>query len=495
MKLSEREKLILKKLFQTNKPMTISELSQLVNKSARTVKNDVSDLKLRLQAKNIKLKTKPRIGVWLEMETAMDFDLDALISPDTTFTPTQSKERVYFIINHLIENNHKFTTLEKIANTIFVSKSTVAKDLEQVKKHLLLHRLSLTKKVYRGIKVDLEEHEIRAIQSTSLKSILMTEISSIDIELFRFFPELNIKKIREILKAVESRFDFILTDFSFQDMVIHILILINRKLSGNGIQDNLELNKLETNFEFTIATDIATQISIVFDLLLDNNEISYLTNLLFASRRQNDHAEFAKLESLNPFLHQNLKLIFENLSLEKGVNIDSDKQLFTDLFIHLNLALKRLKSGIVNENPLVDQISEKYKVAFDLACSVAKQLQVQYGCEISKHEIGYIALYLRVHIEKHREEVNKKILIICNNGVGNLQLLASEITNLFSNIRIVAVATPREAMELLITDYKPDVILSTTPFVYKDFSVHQISYILTDEDIQNIEEMLESDQN
>lgn len=64
------------------------------------------------------------------------------------------------------------------------------------------------------------------------------------------------------------------------------------------------------------------------------------------------------------------------------------------LIDHISIALKRLASGEVIENPFLVEIETLYEKEFELAENLAKQLEIETGINIPRGEVGLIALHI-----------------------------------------------------------------------------------------------------
>ena len=76
------------------------------------------------------------------------------------------------------------------------------------------------------------------------------------------------------------------------------------------------------------------------------------------------------------------------------------------------------------ENPILDEIHEKYVLGYTLAETACNVLQKYYGREVTKDEVGYFAILFALALEQENIEVEKaSILIICSVGRGSSQLI------------------------------------------------------------------------
>ncbi|MHC1684411.1 MAG: sigma 54-interacting transcriptional regulator [Clostridiaceae bacterium] len=92
------------------------------------------------------------------------------------------------------------------------------------------------------------------------------------------------------------------------------------------------------------------------------------------------------------------------------------ENLFYSLAIHLNEAYYRIKSGKVIVNPQLEKIIRSYKVEFEVAKLIAKQISEDLGIAIPKDEVGFIAMYLSAFSSDNSVSKGRVRVIILTHG-------------------------------------------------------------------------------
>lgn len=110
--------------------MTMSYIAKTVGVSARTVKKDIKNIKEQIDESKVEVKTKRGMGVWLEINDNQYLKSTILDTRDV-INPVSPSDRQYWIIKQLL-NLEEMTSIEELASELFVSKSTVVKDLIEV---------------------------------------------------------------------------------------------------------------------------------------------------------------------------------------------------------------------------------------------------------------------------------------------------------------------------------------------------------------------------
>jgi lichenan operon transcriptional antiterminator len=143
------------------------------------------------------------------------------------------------------------------------------------------------------------------------------------------------------------------------------------------------------------------------------------------------------------------------------------------------------------DNPLIDDIYTQYANVFNIAMVFINELNKDLDTDISKDEIGYIAIYFAASLEKHSNQLindYKKIAVICTTGGGASYLLKVNLERLFSNAEVTTFAL--NEVEQINKDF--DLLISTVPLNQDQFSIPIIhtKTILNQAEINKIEKDL-----
>lgn len=249
---------MLKLIINSNDSIIINDIAEKYNISSRTVRYDLDRIDEYLKEMNLTpliRKQNEGISVYLS-EKEINKLLDSLKEVTTYGYVMSQNERVIYIICELLEKN-EYTTINSLADKMFVSRGTINNDLKEVRKLLKKKNISLESVKGKGLKAVGEEVKLRSIASN-----IMFESSNVtnlfNINLIKMFKDMDIEFISNLIKAAEKQMGNTLSDYSFNNLVIHIAISIKRiQLSKDIIMDEEELNNLIRTPEFSIASGIA----------------------------------------------------------------------------------------------------------------------------------------------------------------------------------------------------------------------------------------------
>ena len=97
---------------------------------------------------------------------------------------------------------------------------------------------------------------------------------------------------------------------------------------------------------------------------------------------------------------------------------------------------------MILENPLEEQIKQKYPNIYAAAWSINVIFQEELALNIGKNEVAYLALYFGGAIE--RAFSSAKALIVCNYGVGVSQILKEKLQRSIQGLEITGVKSTQE---------------------------------------------------
>jgi len=512
---NKRSGKLLSILLENNDPLTTKELAEKLDVSSRTVRSDLKKIEYWLENRGIKLVRKRGVGVWLDTDHTHKIELSKELSnTDKKIFNHSSSARQQHILKSLLLKNKGKTTMQALADEMYVSKTTIYKDLDKVEEWLNKQNLKLIRKRYYGLEIQGKEKNWRKAFAN-----LLVEFNKNDYEEFAdnekeinfetridqqtynqlqaLFPDTSFKSVEKILEKTEDELDFVFTDETFVGLVIHIAISIARLAKGQDIEMEIDqLMSLKEKEEFEIATFLVNKIENNLNIEIPEAEIGYISlHILGAKHQQNlqshnieDILENTKDEIVD--IAENIINMTEHIL---NVNLSGDRQLLLGLVLHLRPTINRLKYGMSLRNPLLKQIKKNYAKVYRAAWAATIIFENRLGINIPEAEIGYIALHLGAALERLSNEI--KAVIICGSGIGTSQLIATKIKNKFPNIIITKIMSIRDIKSAV--DLNADIIISSVPLdenIKSKISkpTAYISSLLTADDIALIKDKIGS---
>lgn len=143
-----------------------------------------------------------------------------------------------------------------------------------------------------------------------------------------------------------------------------------------------------------------------------------------------------------------------NIKLKPG-------DLFNEFVYHVTFMINRLKFGIKLKNPIIEDIKQKYPVAYKMAELTKSLIEDKFNLKISKDEVGFLAVYFGVFISENNYENNKiyRVALICGTGRVTARLISSQLKKILYSETNIDLFSINEVTDELLDNY--DLVLST----------------------------------
>jgi Transcriptional antiterminator len=511
--INERCKNILKVLLDKNQPITIGKISEELDVSNRTIRYDLEELDDFLKDyDDINIRKKSRVGIWLECSEEKLNYLKEIIHNDKAYIkPFSAEERTYYIISQLIQAID-IVKMQNLANELYVSRTTIYNDLNEVEKWLNKFDLNLIRKQNYGLQISGEEKNLRKAASElvvvfknneELKSIMEQSNehyeSRVNPKYYKkvkeFVPEIDLAAIERILREAEDKLDFHLTDEAFEGLFVHIAISIKRLNYKKDLEfKDEQLMSLKNTKEYKAAQWLVNKFKDELYIAFTENETAYLAlHILGAKIQKNDQFsdEGEIIEGIDNELKSFTKELISLVSNILGYNLNNDRNLYNGLILHLRPAINRMTYGLSLRNPLINEIKKQFSTIFSATWAVSTLFEKFYHINVSEEELGYIVLHIGAALE--RLDTSIKVIVVCSSGIGTSQLVEASISKQIPNIEVLGTYSMLDVKEL--DKEKFDAVISTVPIEYLedyDKPIIKISPLISDEELSEIKKLIKS---
>ncbi|WP_416176673.1 BglG family transcription antiterminator [Clostridium sp.] len=494
---------ILSILLNKNVPTTVAELALEINKTGRTVRNYLDELEKELSNFNVKLIRKTSKGIYLEGDPKDISKLKSHYNKSIDeYESYSSKYRQMYILKILLENKYSYT-IQLFAEELYCSKGTIVNDLVYVQKYLEDRNLVLKRRQNQGLWIEGKEKDYRNALSELLKNTDENEntkkytnndIDSLDyrIDFVNYkkikdlFPHVDIIFIQKIVQNAEHKLGFYFTDQAFINLIVHIIITIERVKNKKTVKMKKDLlENLKSKSEYSVAEYVSHELEEKFKIDFSEEETAYICIHMLGSKVQqnNQNKNIDILEQSCD--EQTIRITRNIMSVSSdilGVDLTKDDNLFSSLLLHLRPTIVRLKYGLKLNNPMLNTIKKDYTNIFGAAWACSSIFEKELGISVNDDEIGYIALHLALAYEKSKHKI--KTIVVCSSGIGTSQLIALKLQDKFKQLDIVNVLPLNCITETIIEDV--DLIISTITNFRPLKKAIYVSVLLDDRDIANI---------
>lgn len=453
--------------------VTATFLSEIFDTTPRTIRNYVAKINRENSPELIVSSYK---GYKLNQEVMEKTRDDFLKSPSS---------RSLFIIRKLI-NSQNESNFYDLADELFISESTLYNDLKQAREILTDFSLEI-ERTENNIFIKGSERDKRKF----IYYLLSIENDNNFIAFAENGLSLEINQqqdLRESIVKVFNQHDFHLNDFGLNNLLIHVLVIIDRIKKGKQISEAIPQNKIEDSIFYQTARELKDLIEAQYAINISNAELYYLT-LIIASNSNPQNYSLVTTDNIGDFIDDYFISLTRKAvkKLEEVYYLEPfDNTFMVNFTIHIDNMIQRARNNLSMKNPLTINIKTSYPLIYDMAVFLASEIGSFEKITISEDEITFIAFYIGAYLEKKKSKVDKITCTFTYAQYHNLhQIALTHLKEEFKNEITFSKIVP--VNEVNRSEIKSDIVISTVDFPLKTTAkTIQINIFPTNQDIELI---------
>jgi lichenan operon transcriptional antiterminator len=469
--MSDKYGRLLDYLSQNDGWVTAGELADQLGVTTRSVRSYVTAAKAA--AHPLQIIAASTSGYRLNREAFASFSSENRNRDGHLDTP---RDRVHHLARRLTEAPNGLD-IHELADSLYVSESTIETDLRKVKALGQEAGLVLTRN---GSRVTLAGSE--ADQRRLLSRLFRSESAQGFLEIENEFAHEGFRAFKTDLIAMLDSQGYFVNEHGVNSVMLHIAIAVERV----GQQHEIA-NDFSADVDGAIPLALSSLIRQHFEVLLDTGDLEYISNLLTTrviTPGQNQSVKTVLESHVVPEDLESVRRIVEQVAQEYLVDLD-DEAFMVRLSLHLGNLVSRAQDNSYSRNPLSRSIKTSYPMIYDVAVFMASLIQRERSITINDDEISYIALHLGSHLERQARREESVTCAIVLPGYYDLhQVLREKVEKALGDELSVEVVVTRTDVEW--SDFSTDLILTTIadrPFAE---NVVVIQPFLTEGDVDNI---------
>ncbi|MDQ1569708.1 MAG: putative licABCH operon transcriptional regulator [Actinomycetota bacterium] len=475
--MSDKYERLLDQLVQSEGWVTAAELADHLGVTTRSVRSYVTAAKSA--AHPLPIITASTSGYRLNRDAYATFASGARARDSDFDTP---RDRVHHLVRRLTEAPQGLD-IHVLADSLFVSESTIESDLRKVKAlgedagvSLSRHASVVT---LTGSEADHRRLLSKLFHSESAQGFLelenvQREFASDDLGAFK----------TDLIEMLDSQGYFV-NEYGVNSVLLHVAIAVDRVTRDQRLPA-VEARLRDATKE-PVTSGLAILISTHFNVTLGDADLDYIAKLLTTRVITPGQGQSVKAVVENYVDPENLAIvrqIVEQVSEEYLVDLN-DEPFMVRLALHLGNLVTRAQENSYSRNPLVRSIKTSYPMIYDVAVFMASQIQRAKSITMNDDEISYIALHLGSHLERQsRREERLTCAIVCPGYYDMHTILRERIESALGADLSVEIVVTRTDVDWL--DFSTDLILTTIAAKGAGDNVVVIQPFLTDGDIDNI---------
>lgn len=496
--LHKKQSVLLYQLLEQQKPMTSNQLSLLIGVSVRSIKTYIKEINTYISPYGVMICSKARIGYWIEKkENANMEQLYSLLHKNVVIKydeiPKYNYERINYIIKKLLVVDYHIK-LEELMDEIFVARSTLTADIKEVRKLLARFRLHVKTRANYGIIIEGNEIDKRLCICEYFFHFNQKANYTIDSE-----NMFNTGKNREeyegivhVIKKICDQYAIQLSDFSLNNLAIHVSIGIRRCTIYNYVKvEDAIILKYKDTVEFRAADALSKYLERQFHCMLPIGETIYYAMHLQSKRiREGNYLKRDEKRKLKECIH----IILEEVKNNFELHLEQDEEFYQYLYMHIPQMIQRLKNHMIIRNPLVYDNLRRYLFATKVTHSAVAVIEQIYQVFVDINEFGYLLLYFNMAIIKYEHKKKVRIGFVSGRGRPESIMYFNEIQESLSRDKYQVVTINNEEnqkikrnVDFLISTYKiKEATDIPTYLIHNDTYLEEIRVALNHLQFKNI---------
>lgn len=474
-KLSHLFELLLKNEKST---ITSTQISDHLGVSSRTVKRYISELNDILSVNGSAIESTTR-GYLLRITNNSIFNEFVSNQKRVYRVMDIEDDNLFKIIKLLL--SHKYITQDEISNQIYVSRSTISKDMIRIKEILDFNGFIISNRPHYGYNLIGDERKIR---NYIAKLFFGNDEIFVVPEEFKI-NENDASRFNESLSKLMDKPEILKLNLNSNYLMKYLYININRMKNKAFIS----LKALDTAIDPVIGTlvdKITDLIRHCFDLTMTQEEKTYLSYLIGGTS-----VEEVGIDKQNDSLFEE---IVDNFlaSIKEVYQMDFsyDDSLRRGIIQHLYASYNRYYLNAIVVNPIITLIKSQYIEAYNYSVLCSKLLKEKYNLSTTEDDIGFLALHFAASLERSNAIFKYKVAVVCGSGYGTAELLKVRLKNEIPSLDVIGVYSSHDVehqdlsdVSFIISTVKINTTIIKKPVVY-------INSLLQGEDIQQIKAYL-----
>lgn len=392
-------------ILSVGRAVTSNELSVKLGITPRAVRYEILKGKETVKDHGIYLETNGKSGYHIEIVDNEKYE-------NYRHRQQQGQHMIADQVLSKLLNCEGYCKMDDLAEEFYMSRSTLNRMIQEMKINLKEFDLTFESKPYAGIRI---------LGSELKKRLCLAKYNLLDISKDTTYGEIDQYKIimRVIVYDQLLKFHYKIKDISFENLLIHLVILVNRVKQHNFVVTMNDIHR--EDFEYQVGEAIAKKIEEQFQIEIPENEICYI--VLHLQGKQSNEQLFRIDESTKILVNH----IFDRIENDLGYDFHHDIHLYTHLLLHFKPMLIRIKNQMNFENHLLENIKSEMRNAYDCALLANVVIQEELGHLLSEDEVGYLALHFSLSLQRDLKQ-KYRILVICSSGTGTSNVLKKRIS-------------------------------------------------------------------
>ncbi|MGL9746150.1 BglG family transcription antiterminator [Enterococcus sp. DIV0170] len=398
--------------FITHDRLSLNELQKITDTSAQTTKKAIQ--LLNDQMEQIAVIEEKDTSYSLKVMDSQQFSeiMNGSLKQQTDFN--SSTKRIAVLIDCFMKQEG-YIVIDDLSEVLGVSRSTVNKDLRNLKQLMTRYQISLIGTPNKGLKIAGTESQLRLLYLHHAYDYLeqppLTEDLLQSIDEIALSKKLDFRTLGLLQKTINLTIQRIR---SGKPLVQAVAYYVNY-FSDDSLLEELFVN-LATDYHLTISK-------------FDFDFLCFPLNIFNNNLVPEDQADTPEVKTLFDYM-------MNQINEAVIINLDQE-ELFRNMRAHFMFLINRLIFQVETYDIFREEFKQKHAFAHELAeigiAALANYLQKPF----QRAELSYLAIYFELALKLDTQPKMKEIAVVCNTGKGTALMIKRQLaTVLGPNIRI-----------------------------------------------------------
>lgn len=439
--MNEKQKQLFELLKNTSQPISSTKLASYLQVTPRTIKNYIRAMHSEM----------PDVIISGTNGYCLKQGYETIVNPAKSIQ--NFGDRSSYIIRRFFVDHIDDIDIYELCDELYLSYSSIKSLLNQMNKEFQTSGISFR---IRKDHVYVEGDERK--QRKFLAEQIHRESSGrfIDLSVMsEIFPDFDVDEFHKYLRILFRSSACQLSDYGYTNMIMHLIILIDRILQGKHLSSCSSSQQLQLHeVSKTLILYLEKRYQIVMNED-DQREINQLIQMNLTLSQANTKEDLKDI--VGEHIYQITHDIITSINAHYALSLNMDTLLYP-LALHFKNLFDRYENQTFLKNPLLETIQKDCPLLFDCAIYIATYLEHEHQITIAKDEIAYLALHIGTDIERQNRHMKLQCVLVCPNYQDSQTELSQFLLVQFgSQIEIVEICS----YETEVETYTFDVMFST----------------------------------
>lgn len=450
MKKKHRE--LLDYLLTNQQSITSKALANALHISPRSVKNYVIEINL---LSNDKIILSSKSGYRVNAH-----EVQKLLEHEEDQIPQTWEDRSLYIIKQLMLSHSSHLDIYDLCEELYVGYSTLKSDIARMNKAYANFNVHFSCE-NESLRILGDEKNLRKLISSLVQEETSQQLLDTSV-LQESFQHIDIKEVSLIIRQTFQTYNYYINDFSFMNLLLHFVIMIDRIKEGNMMSAKEDSFVIESAHEQALVKELCERLSDNFKILLDPSE-QFEIYMLFKTNANyslpNSDASLRRI--VGDEILDETKHIVKKVSEDYYIDLGTEGFL-TPFSLHVKNLVIRAQHKRYTKNPMVESIKNSCPTVYDIAIYISLELMHHYHIRINEDEVAFLALHIGAEIERQKSNSEKvRCVLLCPDYMHITSDLCNQLLISYGNqITIVKTISYENELEglsydILITTIKP----------------------------------------